>query len=56
MVVNDGRVPEVLFKPVFKSSASLSNILNRTVDGWALVLVNDPTLLYLGVLIFGCHE
>ena len=44
MLMDGGRGPEVFFESVLKGSASLTNILLRTVDGWALVLVYDPTL------------
>ena len=36
---------EMLLESVPKKSASLSYVLNWTVDGWAFVLVNNSTFL-----------
>ena len=45
VLVDWGWGPEMFFEPILKWSASLSNVLLRTVNMWALEFVYDPTLL-----------
>ena len=45
MLMDGGWGPEVFFEPIPKCSSSLSNVLLRTVNMWALVFVYDPTFL-----------
>ena len=44
MMVDGGRGPGMFFDPVPRCSASLTNILLRTVNVRALVFLYDPTL------------
>ena len=45
MKVDGGGDPEMFLQAVPQNSASLSYVLNWTIDGWAFVLINDSTLL-----------
>ena len=56
MLVYGGGGPVVFFEPVPKCSASLSNVLLRTVNLWALEFVYDPTFLQFGVLVLWCQR
>ena len=50
----DGRWgPDIFFESVPKFSASLSNILLRAVNFWALAFVYDPTFCSLVSLSLG---
>ena len=53
MPVDGGRDPAMFFEPVPQGSASLTYIPLRTVDGWTLVLVYDPTFCNLVSLSLG---
>ena len=45
MLVDEGWDPKMFLEPLPKCSSSLSNVLLRTVNMWALVFVYDPTFL-----------